>query len=58
METKNILLILGALGFTVIQVTLSAKWPKCKEQTDLLDYYAEIFERNAQNSVVKRQVRA
>ena len=49
MQAKTILLVL-----CIAQVTLAAKWPKCKEQPDLLDYYASIFERNAESSVVKR----
>ena len=49
MKATTILLILG-----IAQVTLAGKWPKCKDQPDLSDYYASIFEQNAANSVVKR----
>ena len=55
MEGKIILFILTSVSLT--KLTLAAKWPKCENQTDLLEYYASIFERNAQKSVVKREVR-
>ena len=50
MKATTILLILG-----IAQLTLASKWPKCKDQPDLSDYYANIFEQNAANSVVKRE---
>lgn len=57
MEGKTVLFILAVFGVSLSKLTLAAKWPKCKNQTDLLEYYASIFERNAQRSVVKREVR-
>ena len=54
MRVKIISLILTAIGLSLTQVTLAAKYPKCKNQTDPLDHYASIFEQNEDSSKVKR----
>lgn len=60
MDSKTGLLLLALFGLTLrlTQVSLAAKWPKCKNDSDLLDYYTSIFERYTESSAVKRQVRA
>ncbi|XP_028394104.1 uncharacterized protein LOC114518326 [Dendronephthya gigantea] len=57
MKGTKIILILGLCALGLLQAaTATTKWPKCTNQTDLLEYYLGIFERNSQNSAVKREL--